>query len=415
MKRILGLFLLAIGASVAMLGGGTAQAATCTVPGTHATIQFAVSDFACATINVAPGTYFESVTINRSLTLNGAQVGVDGRTRSGAESVIDGSGNANVTIMADNVTIDGFTLLGPANQGTAAVVMMGGNVREMIRNNIIENPGRAASFNTSNTTFSKNAVHATSTAGDGFQENSSPASNVSILDNSFDGATGNYNADVTILGVGSSGIVVAGNSSIGDSTLVALFHTNGAQITGNTMTGATGSAIFIGGDDSNITVSGNHITGGAYSAVRISGFFFPSLPSSAITITGNVLANNGYGVNVGSFAIAATETVLVHQNNITGNTGFGVNNDSTGAVAGTCNWWGAANGPGPVGPGSGDRVSINVTFSPWLTSPAPSPCSGAVVTSKEQCKKGGWQTLFRADGTGFKNQGDCVSYTNNGK
>ena len=51
MKRILGLFLLAIGASVAMLGGGTAQAATCTVPGTHATIQFAVSDFACATIN----------------------------------------------------------------------------------------------------------------------------------------------------------------------------------------------------------------------------------------------------------------------------------------------------------------------------------------------------------------------------
>ena len=26
------------------------------------------------------------------------------------------------------------------------------------------------------------------------------------------------------------------------------------------------------------------------------------------------------------------------------------------------------------------------------------------------CKKGGWKTLYRADGTPFKNQGKCVSY-----
>jgi hypothetical protein len=37
------------------------------------------------------------------------------------------------------------------------------------------------------------------------------------------------------------------------------------------------------------------------------------------------------------------------------------------------------------------------------------------VTNKEACKNGGWQTLTRADGSPFKNQGDCVSYTNNGK
>jgi hypothetical protein len=33
-------------------------------------------------------------------------------------------------------------------------------------------------------------------------------------------------------------------------------------------------------------------------------------------------------------------------------------------------------------------------------------------TSKNDCKNGGWQTLKRADGSSFKNQGDCVSYTN---
>ena len=39
----------------------------------------------------------------------------------------------------------------------------------------------------------------------------------------------------------------------------------------------------------------------------------------------------------------------------------------------------------------------------------------AVATNKDQCKNGGWQTLRRADGSPFRNQGDCVSYTNNGR
>jgi hypothetical protein len=38
-----------------------------------------------------------------------------------------------------------------------------------------------------------------------------------------------------------------------------------------------------------------------------------------------------------------------------------------------------------------------------------------IATSAGACKNGGWQNLKRADGSSFKNQGDCVSYTNNGK
>nr|MDP9147628.1 hypothetical protein [Acidobacteriota bacterium] len=210
----------------------TAHAATCLVPSVnYPTIQSAVNDSGCTTINVAAGLYVENVAIARSLTLNGAEAGEDAVSpRSGPESVINGTGSANITITADNVTVDGFTLLGPVNQGTAAIVMMGGNTGEKIQNNIVNNPGRSASFNTSNTTFFQNAVHNTATSGDGFQQNSSIASNISILNNSFDGATGNYNADVTILGIGSSNIVVAGNSSSTDSTLVALFTTRNALI-----------------------------------------------------------------------------------------------------------------------------------------------------------------------------------------
>lgn len=53
-----------------------------------------------------------------------------------------------------------------------------------------------------------------------------------------------------------------------------------------------------------------------------------------------------------------------------------------------------------------DLVSFNGTvynFEPYL-----------VATDKEQCKNGGWQMFKRADGSPFRNQGDCVQYVNTG-
>ena len=38
-----------------------------------------------------------------------------------------------------------------------------------------------------------------------------------------------------------------------------------------------------------------------------------------------------------------------------------------------------------------------------------------VATDANACKNGGWKTLKRADGTAFKNQGDCIQYVNTGK
>jgi hypothetical protein len=34
---------------------------------------------------------------------------------------------------------------------------------------------------------------------------------------------------------------------------------------------------------------------------------------------------------------------------------------------------------------------------------------------KDECKKNGWQSLTREDGSTFKNQGDCIQYVNTGK
>lgn len=392
-----------------------AAVAGCTVPTDHATIQAAVNDAGCSVINVLPGTYNENVVIPRSLSLNGAQVGIDARGRVGAESIINGGIAANITITADNVTVDGFTLNGPPSSGTAALVMQTGNTGETIQNNIINNPGRAASITTSNTTFSKNAVKNTTTASDGFQANSTPVSSLTISDNSFGGANGAiYNADITVI-EGNSNVVVSGNSSSGDGTLIALFKTNGAQITGNTVVGdGASSAIFIGGGDSNVTVSANQVSS-AGSAVRVNNII--NSFNSSVTITWNTLKNNANGVSVAANSV--TDTVQAHRNSLTGNTLFGISNDpsSGGLVSGTCNWWGAASGPGLIASGSGDKVSTGVIYTPWLVSADlnGSCIGGNVVTNKDQCKNDGWKTLVRANNTPFKNQGDCVSYTNNGK
>lgn len=38
-----------------------------------------------------------------------------------------------------------------------------------------------------------------------------------------------------------------------------------------------------------------------------------------------------------------------------------------------------------------------------------------VATTRDGCKNNGWQLLSRADGSPFKNQGDCIQYVNTGK
>lgn len=52
---------------------------------------------------------------------------------------------------------------------------------------------------------------------------------------------------------------------------------------------------------------------------------------------------------------------------IYGNAGMGLNNTTAQTVTAAYNWWGHASGPGGVGTGSGDEVSANVIYAPWLS------------------------------------------------
>ena len=120
------------------------------------------------------------------------------------------------------------------------------------------------------------------------------------------------------------------------------------------------------------------------------------------TITGNTISGNPIGVEALDSCPGAgcpgppvppgtpntTDSFTVHltvqRNSIAGNTTFGAVNQTPSApysstVNAACNWWGAANGPGPVGPGSGDRITTGVNFGgTWLvTSNLSGPCATA--------------------------------------
>ena len=64
-------------------------------------------------------------------------------------------------------------------------------------------------------------------------------------------------------------------------------------------------------------------------------------------------------------------TGTVNFNNITGNTNFGVENTTGVDVDATSNWWGDVTGPSGEGTGTGDAVSIDVLYCPWLDGTVP--------------------------------------------
>jgi hypothetical protein len=392
---------------------GTTWAATCAVPSlAYPTIQSAVDDPTCTTINVAPGLYTENVSINRSLTLNGAQAGqtVAMRISGGAaESTLQGADPIGSTpvilINASNVTVDGFTI--------------------------------------------KNSVTANAAIGINIKAISNDAL---IQYNIFDG--------ITTLEAGPTGIAQA------------IFIESGPirpEIGHNLIQNVTGSqsarGIFIGDGDavnptSTVFIHDNTITGimstlgGAYGLLVLT-----TAPTSSMFFNLNDLSNiEGATLVHGVSLESDTPGVIVHQNNFTNLVGpatdnvavWFANNPSTfgpsvtvtnnnfnltvmsfgigiepgltptgGPLTGGCNWWGSPDGPGPVGPGSGARVSPNVAYSPWAIAPGVGPvfiCAGNnTPTTEAQCKNGGWTRTVRPDGTPFKNQGDCVSFVNTGQ
>jgi hypothetical protein len=397
----------ALAAALLTLGAGVAQAATCSVPSmAHPTIQSAVDDPTCDPIIVAAGTYVENIGISRGLSLRGPNFGINPNTMTrGAEATINGGPSGSTTIRistTEPVTIDGFTLSG----GTGAFIdsYTAGNT-PIIKHNIFTAQVDGFYFNHSALfTFEDNFLHDLTDCGgcDGI-----------FLDGNWDGSSGTVAS-------------IKGNvwSTVGSSGM-NLSNVKGT-ISGNSFSYVTYYAALLA-NGTNVDISGNAFdhTINPDLTVRTWGagvrFYTPSAGFGA-RITGNTFSSNyvGIGVRMGSpIANITGLDVYAHQNNFVGNTAAGIRHDGLGTFNATCDWWNSASGPTNAGNpgGTGDTVdgSGPVTFAPWLNAPAPGGNCFPVAKTADQCKNGGWTTSVRANGSTFKNQGDCIQYVNTGK
>ncbi|MHB8512084.1 MAG: hypothetical protein ACYDCC_07855 [Actinomycetota bacterium] len=84
------------------------------------------------------------------------------------------------------------------------------------------------------------------------------------------------------------------------------------------------------------------------------------------TVSNSILSNNGpYGIFVYSVGTSAPK---IMNSCISGHTTAGIfSNDVVHTTDARSNYWGSASGPSGVGSGTGDAVSLNVAYSPWLS------------------------------------------------
>ncbi len=166
------------------------------------------------------------------------------------------------------------------------------------------------------------------------------------------------------------GIVIAGsNHTVANNNVTR--NDVGIQLQAGNPTFNITSTLYFDRDNAlntaNALISGNTVSYNLY-GIRSIG------PVTGV-ITGNlVYSNTRNGLTV---LDEASTGILINNNQICHNTIFGVENKSlTSTVNAVNNWWGAFDGPGSVGPGSGDNISLRVAFSPFDTSKPDDLCKG---------------------------------------
>jgi hypothetical protein len=350
---------------------------------TFTTIQDAVNAASPGdTIDVCAGTYPEAavgpLTINKSLTVLGAQAGVDARASRGPESII--ADVQGTSVAASSVVIDGFTVQGSSVAAFTGygIWMNPGTTGTRILNNIIQNNIAGiglANTGTSQVLIRHNLIQNNNVPGgasgtgiytDEFVAGGA-ASNFLIEENRF---VGNLDAgvDVSHSAFGVSNLNVSNNVFDANGRAIFLINTDRSSFHDNTVTNSTFASadvrIFGGVDD--FTVLRNNLSRGP-----------------------------GHGIRLTSTIGGPNSGVEIHFNNIEFYTLTGLTVEPgahTGTVNAECNWWNAATGPtNPSNPsGTGEEVVGDADFSPWLTARAPGgPCTGGLASTPGKVTGGG--------------------------
>lgn len=290
------------------------------VPAIFESIQDAIDAAAEGNmIEVSPGTYRENIVVNK----NGLKI----KSAVEHDAVIKPDLGDIIKITAANISVEGFELNGSDQTGSFRGIHLGGPNTEILKNRIIGN--------------------------------SPEAGNNSYIS-------------------GTRGIIFSGTN---DNALIqenyfAYWHTGvfnqastGVVIDKNTFENVRSSNANDGVADITYTenVYKNSWNGISFDA-NIDGF---------VTIEDNTFDGvNNVAINIRGYRNGNPDNTKINNNKFLGNNEFGVQNTSGSLIDSTRNWWGSASGPSGEGSGTGDSVTENINFTPWL-----SVASGETETS----------------------------------
>lgn len=454
------------------LGTMPVSAAEISVPGDHSTIQAAIDAADPGdTINVASGTYDETITINKQLTV---------QSTDGAETTVIDRGNMNTTLVsitADGVIFSGFTVQNARNgvSVTSSDNTIKDNVvadisrwsmtirgeNNLVENNVIRDQGSWGTERQPRGLFLYGAESVTATgnelinAGLSFQDILDPldlwlshdidetntvngklliywkqrsgesvpqnAGTVWLIDcenivvenlELKDTETGIYVA------YGNGGNTIQNNTVGGGDAILSrrngewnigwrgiiVRQSQSNMISGNTVLDTRGGIEVRAADNNDIVANivdgsregivvansdGTAVVNNETSRCSDAGVLLWSNVVEDTIIEGNNIFDNKIGIHFAHGHSFPSSTVL--NNCIVGNTEWGVQMTGDEVIDGRDNWWGDPSGPsggvadpetGVTADGTGDSVSENVRFDPWLDEappcgiPLPEPVGG---------------------------------------
>jgi len=334
------LFILVLVVSLGLATTAPVLADVIDVPGDYDTIQEAIDEADPGdTIIVAAGLYEENVIIDKSLTLNGAQAGVDARTRSGDETIIEPDDGVCIQVISATgrvVVIDGLTVQNAGHGITAPEPVM---AAEITVKNV-----RALNL----VTFAISmAFTIEATVEYCYVEGAEYGINVGALDPFPPTVSTFRNNEIVNVAYGFTGYF---KDSLIEGNLVRDFATEGKGIDGQLL-------------DSEI--KNNTVTGYVEGAALTFEDHYARALSENVKVEGNTFTGNSLGIYVFDTQTELTG-ITVNFNNIADNSWYGIWNEGGETLDATKNWWGDASGPSKVGPGDGDDISTKVLYSPWL-------------------------------------------------
>ncbi len=295
-------------------------------------IAFADDATALTTINVAAGTYAESVNVNK------ANVALKGNGVLNGTKITPNSPGVQIT--ADDVTVDGFTILNASGASDGYGIIVDGYDNATISNNFIFNSelNGIKVKNSESTTVSGNTVDIAGRDGI-FVESSADAvvdtnivsnisslmsnvgSGIQLLNSSGASVTGNTVSNTSWDGIrlsGASDALIQGNS-VNEAGAEGIYSQWGGNVTidDNIVAGTGRNGILIINTGANNQITNNTVDDTTQDGIRVQS-------SNGVKVTGNDVGTGVGTIGRDGIRLTGTSNGLVDDNNIENTNRYGI-------------------------------------------------------------------------------------------